>query len=168
MGTRFKAHFVSDGLQENLPEVLVFRITTFILSRTSELKVGARNARTARLSPDGSMVGYERDGNMFVYDFASKKEGQLTKDADGNIFNGHYDWVYEEEFGQAQAWNWSPDNKYIAYWQFDESPVPMVQISNFEGMHNEWEKIPIPQVGDPNPKVKIGVLDVKTGQECVA
>jgi dipeptidyl-peptidase-4 len=129
-----------------------------------ELRLGAKDARTAELSPDGSMVGYEREGNMFVYDFASKQETQLTNDAAGNIFNGHYDWVYEEEFGQAQAWSWSPDNKYIAYWQFDESPVPVIQISNYEGMHNKWEKIPIPQVGDPNPKVKIGVIDVKTGK----
>lgn len=129
-----------------------------------QLKVGAKNARTAELSPDGSMVGYERSGNMFVYDFASKQETQLTGDATEDIFNGHYDWVYEEEFGQAQAWNWSPDNKHIAYWQFDESPVPLIQISNYEGMHNEWEKIPIPQVGDPNPKVRIGVIDVKTAK----
>ena len=126
------------------------------------LKTAAKDARTAELSPDGSMVGYERGGNMFVYDFGSKKETQLTKDATENIFNGHYDWVYEEEFGQAQAWNWSPDNKHIAYWQFDESPVPLIQISNYEGLHNEWDKIPIPQVGDPNPKVRIGVVDVKT------
>ncbi|HUI31634.1 MAG TPA: S9 family peptidase [Candidatus Acidoferrales bacterium] len=129
-----------------------------------ELKVAAKSARTAELSPDGSMVGYERGGNMFVYDFASKKETQLTNDATGEIFNGHYDWVYEEEFGQAQAWNWSPDDKHIAYWQFDESPVPEIQISNYEGLHNEWEKIPIPQVGDSNPRVRIGVLDVMTGK----
>jgi len=126
------------------------------------LKLAAKDARTAELSPDGSMVGYERDGNMFVYDFSSKKEFQLTNDATENIFNGHYDWVYEEEFGQAQAWNWSPDSKYIAYWQFDESSVPVVQITNYEGLHNKWERIPIPQVGDPNPTVKIGVVDVKT------
>ncbi|MCL4538992.1 MAG: S9 family peptidase [Bacteroidetes bacterium] len=127
-----------------------------------KLKAAAKNARTAELSPDGSMVGYERGGNMFMYDFASKTETQLTNDATKDIFNGHYDWVYEEEFGQPQAWNWSPDSKYIAYWQFDESDVPIIQISNFEGLHNKWEKIPIPQVGDPNPHVRIGVLDVKT------
>ncbi len=101
---------------------------------------------------------------MFVYDFAAKSETQLTNDATNEIFNGHYDWVYEEEFGQPQAWNWSPDSKYIAYWHFDESPVPIIQISNYEGLHNKWEKIPIPQVGDPNPLVKIGVLDVKSGK----
>ncbi len=125
------------------------------------LKAAARNARTAELSPDGSMVGYEREGNMFVYDFAAKNESQLTSDATEDIFNGNYDWVYEEEFGQAQAWSWSPDSKYIAYWQTDESRVPEIQISNYEGLHNEWEKIPIPQVGDPNPKVRIGIIDVK-------
>jgi dipeptidyl-peptidase 4 len=127
-----------------------------------DLKIAAKDARTAELSPDGSMVGYERNGNMFVYDFATKGEVRLTNDATKDIFNGHYDWVYEEEFGQGQAWNWSPNSKFIAYWQFDESPVPIIQISNYEGLHNTWEKIPIPQVGDPNPRVKIGVLDVKT------
>ncbi len=129
------------------------------------LKVAAKNARTAELSPDGSMVGYEREGNMFVYNFATKGETQLTNDATKEIFNGHYDWVYEEEFGQAQAWNWSPDSKYIAYWHFDESPVPIIQITNYEGLHNRWEQIPIPQVGDPNPLVKIGVIDIKTGRQ---
>ena len=129
-----------------------------------ELKVAAKGAMTAELSPDGSMVGYEKNENMFVYDFASKSEAQLTNDATKGIFNGHFDWVYEEEFGLTQAWSWSPDSKCIAYWQFDESPVPIIQISNFEGLHNEWEKIPIPQVGDPNPKVKIGVLNAKTHQ----
>ena len=126
------------------------------------LKAAAMNARTAELSPDGSMVGYERGGNMFVYDFATKSETQLTNDATREIFNGHFDWVYEEEFGQPQAWNWSPDSKYIAYWHFDESPVPIIQITNYEGLHNKWVKIPIPQVGDPNPIVKVGVLDVMT------
>lgn len=128
------------------------------------LKIAAKSAMTAELSPDGSTVGYERDGNMFVYSFDTKSETQLTSDATKDVFNGHYDWVYEEEFGQAQAWNWSPNSKYIAYWQFDESPVPLIQISNYERLHNEWEKIPIPQVGDLNPKARIGVLDVKSNK----
>ncbi len=131
--------------------------------KDSTLKLAAKDARTAELSPDGSMIGYERNGNMFMYDFNSKKEIQLTSDAGGNIFNGHYDWVYEEEFGQPKAWSWSPDSKYIAYWQFDESGVPEVKLTDFEGQHPKYVDIPIPQPGDPNPKVKIGVIDVKTG-----
>ncbi len=96
-----------------------------------------------------------------MYDFGTKTETQLTSDDGENIFNGRYDWVYEEEFGKAQAWNWSPDSKYIAYWQFDETGVPVVKLTDFEGLHPEYEDIPIPQVGDKNPKVKIGIIDVK-------
>lgn len=140
----------------------------YIYSLTDKsLQPVAKDARTAELSPDGSMVGIERGGNMYVYHFATNKETQLSNDATGEdaIFNGHYDWVYEEEFGQAQAWNWSPDSKYIAFWQFDESKVPVFKMTNYEGLHPEEISIPIPQPGDPSPAVKIGVIDVKTGQK---
>jgi len=132
-----------------------------------QLKEAAKDARTAQLSPDGKTVGIERNGNMFVYDFATGKEKQLTDDATGDkgIFNGHYDWVYEEEFGQPQAWNWSPDSKYIAYWQFDEHKVPDFEMTNFEGQHSDIVHIPLPQVGDANPSVRIGVADVATGKK---
>jgi len=134
---------------------------------TKQLKQAAKDARTAELSPDGTKVGMERNGNMFAYDFASGKEQQLTSDStsENGIFNGHYDWVYEEEFGQAQAWNWSKDSKYIAFWQFDERRVPDFQMTNFEGLHPEQVHISIPQVGDPNPTVKIGVVDVASGKK---
>lgn len=134
---------------------------------TKKLKQAAKDARTAELSPNGKKIGMERKGNMYVYDFATGKEKQLTNDATGEnaIFNGHYDWVYEEEFGETQAWKWSPDNKYIAYWQFDERKVPIFQMTNYEGLHSEHIQIPIPQVGDPNATVRIGVVDVNTGKK---
>ena len=98
-----------------------------------QLQQAARDARSAELSPDGSMVGIERNGNMFVYNFSTGKELSLTDDStsETGTFNGHYDWVYEEEFGQGQAWNWSKDSKYIAFWQFDERPVPIFQMTNY-------------------------------------
>ena len=48
---------------------------------TKELKQAAKDARSAVLSPDGSMVGMERNGNMFSYSFAAAKEQQLTNDS---------------------------------------------------------------------------------------
>jgi len=133
-----------------------------------QLKVAAMNARSAELSPDGSMVGIERDGDMYVYNFANNKETRLTDDARGGengVFNGHGDWVYEEELEVAKAWNWSPDNRHIAYWQFDDSKVPDFQMTNFEGLHPNIVHIAIPQVGDANPKVKIGVVEVVSGKK---
>ena len=50
------------------------------------LKLVAKDAQTAELSPDGKKIGYERKGNLFVYDFDSKKETQLTFDAEDGFY----------------------------------------------------------------------------------
>ena len=130
------------------------------------MKLGAHGARTAELSPDGAMMGYEREGNLYTYDLNAAKETRLTDDATATKYNGHFDWVYEEEFGLAQAWTWSPDSRHIAFWQVDESPEPAIQFSDFAGAHPDWTSIRIPQPGDSNPTVKVGVVDVRTGTRC--
>jgi dipeptidyl-peptidase-4 len=128
------------------------------------LQVVAKDARTAELSPDGRFVGYERGGDMYTYDLANKKERRLTTGGSDSIFNGAFDWVYEEEFGQAQAWKWSPDSRHIAFWQTDERGVPIVQLTNYEGHHPDWMKVAFPKVGDHNPRVRIGVINVNDGK----
>jgi dipeptidyl-peptidase-4 len=124
------------------------------------LDLVAKDAQTAELSPDGSMVGYEREGNLFVFNLAEKEETQLTDDAKDSFYNGRFGWAYEEEFGLAQAWSWSHDSKYIAFWQSDEREVPIFQMTDYHGTKKEWIELPYPQVGDQNPTVKIGVVDV--------
>ena len=66
------------------------------------LKLLVKDARTAQLSPDGTMVGYERNGNMYVYKIINAEEKQLTNDASETQYYGHFDWVYEEEFGMGK------------------------------------------------------------------
>jgi dipeptidyl-peptidase-4 len=129
------------------------------------LNVATKGARTAELSPSGAMVGYEKGGDMYVADLSTHHENKLTTDATDHVYNGHFDWVYEEEFGLAQAWKWSPDSRHIAYWQLDESAEPVMQFSDLSGIHAEYEQIRIPLVGDPNPTVRIGVVDVASGKK---
>ncbi len=132
---------------------------------THALQLAGSGARTAELSPDGSMLGEERGGNMYVVDLATHRERQLTSDASEHVYNGHFDWVYEEEFGLPQAWSWSPDSKRIAFWQVDEQKEPEIQLTDYSGRHPTWERIRIPQPGDSNPTVRIGALDVRTGKK---
>ncbi|HEX9109113.1 MAG TPA: DPP IV N-terminal domain-containing protein [Longimicrobiales bacterium] len=132
--------------------------------QTKALRLAAKDARTAELAPDGSLVGFERGGNMYVYDLSKNAERALTTEGNDSVFNGVHDWVYEEEFGEAQAWKWSPDSRWIAFWQTDERGVPFVQITNYEGHHPTWVRINYPKVGDHNPQVKIGVVDARTGE----
>jgi len=131
---------------------------------TKIIQLVAKDARTAELSPDGTKVGFERDGDLFVFDLASKGEKQLTTGAGPQFYNGRYGWAYEEEFGLVQAWKWSNDSKYIAYWQTDEREVPVFRMTDYEGQHTDWIEIRYPAVGDTNPTVKIGVVGIETAE----
>lgn len=124
----------------------------------------ATNAFTAELSPDGQSVGYGKNGELFIYDLATGEEKQLTFDSEENLFNGRFGWVYEEEFGKVQAWEWSGDSRYIAYWQTDERHVELFRSTDYEGQYPEYLEIPYPKVGAENPTVRVGVVDVETGE----
>lgn len=125
----------------------------------------AEDAFTAELSPDGQKVGFGRDGELFVYDLNSGEERQLTFDSEENLFNGRFGWVYEEEFGKVQAWEWSGDSRYIAYWQSDERDVERFVSTDYEGQYPEYTEIPYPKAGGKNPSVRIGVVDTGTGDQ---
>src|SRR5205823_5730884 len=94
------------------------------------------------------------------FDFVTQKETQLTDDAKPAFLNGRFGWVYEEEFGLAQAWEWSPDSKFIAFWQSDERQVPMYKLTDYKGFDEKFDSLPYPRVGDPNPTVRIGVIEI--------
>jgi dipeptidyl-peptidase 4 len=129
------------------------------------LRLGGKGARTAELSPDGLALGAERDGDLYVTDLASGRETRLTTGATDAVYNGRFDWVYEEEFGLAQAWKWSPDSRRIAFWQIDESKEPVAQLTDYSGRHETWDRIRYPQPGDSNPVARVGVVDVRTGRQ---
>ena len=155
----FQANFQQLYRRSGISDFYVYSLAS------KSLQLAGRGARTAELSPDGTMLGEERGGDMYVVDLATKSERRLTNDGTEHVFNGHFDWVYEEEFGLAQAWNWSPDSRHIAFWQIDETREPEIQITDFSGRHPSWDRIRIPQPGDTNPTARIGVLDAKSGKK---
>ena len=64
-------------------------------------------------SPDGSMVAFVRDNNIFlVKRYFGNSESQVTKDGERNkIIYGTPDWVYEEEFSYNRALEFSADTR---------------------------------------------------------
>ncbi|MEX2572650.1 MAG: S9 family peptidase [Balneolaceae bacterium] len=134
-----------------------------IEDETIELVV--EDAFTAQLSPDGQKIGYGRNGELYVYDLNSGRSEQLTFDSEEHLYNGRFGWVYEEEFGKVQAWEWSHDSRYIAYWQSDERHVQFFSSTDYEGQYPQYTEIPYPKVGADNPEVRIGVVDVETGDQ---
>jgi dipeptidyl-peptidase 4 len=81
--------------------------------------------RNARFSPDSRSIAFARDNNLFIRRLDFGTELQVTTDgAQNSIINGVTDWVYEEEFTETCAYDWSPDSKFLAYVRFNEKEVP--------------------------------------------
>ena len=56
----------------------------------------------AKFSSDNNDVYYVHDFNIYRENSKTKETDQLTFDGTGDIINGTFDWVYEEEFGKSK------------------------------------------------------------------
>jgi dipeptidyl-peptidase 4 len=113
----------------------------------------------AKFSPDASKVAYVSKLNIYVEDILTGETKQLTFDGGGNIINGTFDWVYEEELDNRDGFRWSPDGKYIAYWQSDTKGTGIFYlINNVDSVYSFPVPLPYPKAGTTNSAVKIGVI----------
>jgi dipeptidyl-peptidase-4 len=113
----------------------------------------------AKFSPDASKVAYVSKLNIYVEDILTAETKQLTFDGGGNIINGTFDWVYEEELDNRDGFRWSPDGKYIAYWQSDTKGTGIFYlINNVDSVYSFPIPLPYPKAGTSNSAVKIGVI----------
>lgn len=115
-----------------------------------------------KFSPDGQFVAFTRAGNLFVVDVATQTEKALTSDGGGPILNGKADWVYEEEIfnRNEEAYRWSPDSKHIVFLRLDDTPVKNFAVVNHIPTRLNVENYPYPKAGDPNPLVKLGIVNI--------
>jgi dipeptidyl-peptidase 4 len=133
----------------------------------------------AKFSPDNSKVAYVRANNIYVEDLATQKITQLTHDGSATVINGTSDWVNEEEFDIRDGFQWSPDGRAIAFWQFNTegvqsftliynldaqgkivTQIPYTQI----GVYPETLVYPYPQAGTRNSAVRAGVVFLDSGK----
>ncbi len=119
-------------------------------------------------APDGSGIAYTRGGDLYFYDLKAFSEKRLTSDASSRVYNGYASWVYMEEIlgreSKYSAFWWSPDSRRIAFLRTDESDVPVFTLNRLDeadGLHGTLEQVPYPKPGDPNPRVRMGIADVK-------
>ncbi len=120
------------------------------------------------LSPDSKWVAFTRDNNLYAIQIETGQEVQYTFDGTDLIMNGYASWVYYEEIlgrvSNYRSFWWSPDSKHIAFFRCDDTNVPVFPIYNSTGQHGFLENTRYPKAGDPNPEVKVGVVDVTGGK----
>jgi dipeptidyl-peptidase-4 len=117
-------------------------------------------------SPDGRLVSFVRKNDLYVIDPKSGVERRLTKTGNEKTLNGVLDWVYEEELygrGNKRGYWWSPDSAHIAFLNTDERPVNTFPIVDQIPRRQVLEDTAYPLAGDPNPLVRLGVVEPTGG-----
>ncbi|MDZ7682371.1 MAG: S9 family peptidase [Fodinibius sp.] len=127
----------------------------------TKLTQSEQKQQYAKLSPSGNKAAFVQDNDLFLVNLQTGDEKAITTDGEyNNIINGATDWVYEEEFGIARAWYWSPDGEKIAFYRFDESRVNEFFMTEWGDLYPGLTRFKYPKAGEENAIVKIGVYDL--------
>lgn len=117
------------------------------------------------MSPDGKLKAFYRDRNLWLSEAGGANALAITTDGSekARIKYGSASWVYGEELNQSTAMWWSPDGKKVAYYRFDESPVPdyFLQLDQTK-LQSKMDIEAYPKAGVPNPIADLFVYDVES------
>ena len=130
----------------------------------SDFPLKPEGAVNLTYSPDSTMLAFTRANDLYVVTIADGKECRLTFDGTPTVMNGYASWVYYEEIlgrpSRYRAFWWSPDSRRLAFYHFDDTEVPMFPIYSPFGQDGKIRETHYPKVGEKNPDVKIGFVDV--------
>jgi len=116
-------------------------------------------------SPDGQWIASYRDCNVWLT--ATNSTNAIAVTTEGNaaqrIKCGSASWVYGEELDQNSAMWWSPDNRKLAFYRFDEGAVKDFLLTlNLTGLQSTLDREAYPKAGTTNPVADILVYDLES------
>ncbi|MCC6235693.1 MAG: DPP IV N-terminal domain-containing protein, partial [Verrucomicrobiales bacterium] len=119
----------------------------------------------ATFSPDGQRVAYVHQNNLYVQSLDTLRIKPLTTDGSDTVINGTADWVNEEEFDLRNGLRWSPDGRYLAYWQFETRGVREYQLLNTtDSLYPRVTSFAYPKAGETNSACRVGVVRSNGGK----
>lgn len=133
-----------------------------------ELTPGLDGIRHPRFSPDGKFVSFVYEHDLWLADLADRRLRRLTTGGSADLLHGDLDWVYPEEFGVRDGYLWSPDSRRIAFLETDQSGVPRYPLTTLTTARASVDLQRYPQAGDPNPRVRVGVIEIGDPRSAVS
>jgi len=132
--------------------------------------------------PTGSQLIFILNGDIYYLDTIDGEEcptGQPVRLTDTGeylkVTNGLADFIYEEHILKTHVAHWwSPDGKYLAYAQFDDTEVKKAYVTTY-GEYNEdvYQPYPYPKeedyyypkAGNTNPTVTVHIINLETSED---
>jgi dipeptidyl-peptidase 4 len=126
----------------------------------SVAETGTASGDDPKFAPDGTALTYIHGHDLYLRKIPyTQTPVRLTMSHDPAVLNGEVDWLYLEELDVRSNYFWSPDSKSIAFLQMNEAAVPQYPITDWIPTHATVEMQRYPQPGDPNPTVRVGVVN---------
>lgn len=132
--------------------------------KIQELKTSAGTILDPRLSPNGNLVSYVVDNDVYVFDLAEAKERRLTTGGTDRLSHGLAEFVAQEEMDRFQGYWWSPDSKQIVFQETDASGVETWFVA--DPIKPDQPPLPsfYPRPGKANVRVRLGIVAVTGGE----
>ena len=121
------------------------------------------------ISPSGRQAAYIQKGDLWLADFSSKQNRQLTEIGIASLSSlakGRYSRA-EREIGpgiwSGPTYKWSPDGKTIAIHVVDRREMRKVPFPDYLATETNPNEVRRSYPGDPNEIRRVGLLDVESG-----
>ena len=119
-----------------------------------------------QLSPDGSMVAFVRDAELYIASVDGGDIRQITDGARGaGKTHGLAEYIAQEEMNQLTGFWWSKDGTHIAFKEVDETHIPVYRImhqGSGDTGPSAQEDHRYPFAGQPNARVRLGVVSTSS------
>jgi len=131
-------------------------------AETAEL-TGSEGAIDPHLSPDGSMVAFVRDDELWVLPLSGGEPRKLTNGAEPGLTNGLAEFIAQEELDRSRGFWWSADGSKFAYIRADSRHIRDYTIvhQGKDEVDNEPHRYPF--AGQPNAILQLGVVSADGG-----
>src|SRR5690606_27498003 len=93
------------------------------------------------------------------------KERRLTTRASEAVHHGVAEFIAQEEMGRYRGYWFSPDERYLAYTEVDESDVSVKVRPFIFADRTEMFEQRYPAAGEKNALVTLRVRDLQTGKD---
>jgi dipeptidyl-peptidase-4 len=125
-----------------------------------------------QFSPDGSWVAFVQGGDLYGLPLGGGGAAQEPRRLiEGTLENGRTrglaEYIAQEEMGRGSGFWWSPDSRWLAFVEVDDSHIPVYRIvhqgkdTTGKGAQEDHR---YPFAGQPNARVRLGVVAREGGR----